>query len=85
MNFQQDREAARPDVIFIGAGINSLAAAYLLGKSVLSVFVLERNPEPGGAADMCGASTSPASGTMLANKLLAQSSARLKYAKAHAL
>ena len=23
----------RPDVIFVGAGINSLAAAYLLGKA----------------------------------------------------
>mgnify|MGYP002623153795 FL=1 len=38
-----------PHVIFIGAGINSLGAAYLLGKSGWRVLVLDRNEVPGGA------------------------------------
>ena len=38
-----------PDALFIGAGINSLAAAYLLSKAGWRVVVLERNEHPGGA------------------------------------
>ena len=37
------------DVVFVGAGVNSLAAAFLLGRAGLSVAVLEANDEPGGA------------------------------------
>jgi len=39
----------QPDAIFIGAGINSLGAAVLLGKASWWVLVLDRNKEPGGA------------------------------------
>ena len=38
-----------PDVIFIGAGINALGAALLLGKAGWRVLVLDRNKEPGGS------------------------------------
>lgn len=38
-----------PDVIFIGSGINALAAALVLGEAGWRVLVLERNKEPGGA------------------------------------
>lgn len=37
------------DAIFIGAGINSLGAAYLLGRAGWRVLVVDRNDEPGGA------------------------------------
>jgi phytoene dehydrogenase-like protein len=37
-----------PDAVFIGAGINALGAALLLGKAGWRVLVLERNAEPGG-------------------------------------
>ena len=37
------------DAVFVGAGINSLAAAFLLGKAGWSVLVVDRNREPGGA------------------------------------
>jgi len=37
------------DAGFIGAGINSLAAAFLLGKAGWRVLVAERNEQPGGA------------------------------------
>lgn len=38
-----------PDIVFIGAGINALSAAYLLGKAGWRVLVIDRNAEPGGA------------------------------------
>ena len=41
--------AGKPDVIFIGAGINALAGAVLLGQAGWRTLVLERNDEPGGA------------------------------------
>ena len=39
----------RADAVFIGAGINSLGAAYLLGRAGWRVLVVDRNDEPGGA------------------------------------
>ena len=39
----------RADAVFIGAGINSLGAAFLLGRAGWRVLVVERNDEPGGA------------------------------------
>src|SRR5436309_2209354 len=42
------QDSQRPDAIFIGAGINALGAAFLLGKAGWRVLVLERNSEPGG-------------------------------------
>jgi len=38
-----------PDIIFIGAGINSLGAALALAKAGWRVLVLDRNSTPGGA------------------------------------
>ena len=38
-----------PDVVFVGAGINTLACALLLTKAGCRVLVLERNETPGGA------------------------------------
>lgn len=38
-----------PEIIFVGAGINSLGAALLLAKEGWRVMVLDRNPAPGGA------------------------------------
>jgi phytoene dehydrogenase-like protein len=38
-----------PDVVFIGAGINALGAAYLLSQAGWRVLVVDRNNEPGGA------------------------------------
>lgn len=38
-----------PDVVFVGAGVNTLGAAYELSRSGWRVLVLERNDEPGGA------------------------------------
>ena len=38
-----------PDIIFIGAGINSLGAALLLAKEGWQVLVVDRNSTPGGA------------------------------------
>ena len=39
----------RPDAVFIGAGINALGAAFLLGRAGWRVLVVERNDAPGGA------------------------------------
>jgi len=39
----------QPDVIFIGAGINSLGAALLLSEAGWNVLVIDRNKVPGGA------------------------------------
>lgn len=44
-----ERAKRPPDVIFIDAGINALAAALVLGEAGWRVLVLERNKEPGGA------------------------------------
>jgi len=38
-----------PDIIFVGAGINSLGAAYILSKQGWRVLVLDKNATPGGA------------------------------------
>ena len=43
------QQTRTPDAIFIGAGINSLGAACLLGRAGWRVLVLDRNQEPGGA------------------------------------
>ncbi|QEG34190.1 phytoene desaturase family protein [Bythopirellula goksoeyrii] len=45
----EEKPMPLPDAIFIGAGINSLGAAYLLGKAGWRVLVLDRNEQPGGA------------------------------------
>jgi phytoene dehydrogenase-like protein len=37
------------DAIFVGAGINALAGAFLLGRAGWRVLVVDRNDEPGGA------------------------------------
>lgn len=39
----------QPDVIFIGAGVNSLGASVVLAQQGWRVVVLDRNDEPGGA------------------------------------
>lgn len=43
------KDVGDPDIIFIGAGINSLGAALVLAKEGWRVLVLDRNHMPGGA------------------------------------
>lgn len=44
-----DKDSKQPDVIFIGAGINSLGGALLLAEAGWKVLVIDRNEIPGGA------------------------------------
>src|SRR5262245_61260562 len=43
------KKVSSPDVVFIGAGINALAAAFLLARAGWRAVVVDRNKEPGGA------------------------------------
>jgi phytoene dehydrogenase-like protein len=44
-----DPDLSTVDAIFVGAGINALAAAFLLGRAGWRVLVVDRNEEPGGS------------------------------------
>lgn len=45
----KNNDSKQPDVVFIGAGINSLGAALLLSEAGWKVLVIDRNEVPGGA------------------------------------
>lgn len=44
-----ERGSKQPDVVFIGAGINSLGAALVLSEAGWKVLIIDRNEVPGGA------------------------------------